>query len=361
MTAWTQTAFRSSAPSQPRHVNRVVADPGGRIHAAWYTQDFLAYMAYCDDKGNTWIHTQLDRMTQIHQLIRMSDGTLVAGGESVSSAPMLWYSKDNGLTWKAGAAGATGLPNATSSIIWDLAERQGEVIITTSAETNLSSESHQVVYAWKPATDSLRALAALRGMGALAVAVKPDGAIFVSTQDSAEHDDPATAGEGRVYYSNDGGQTWTQTGTLPSANRIYALTVLSDGSMVAGSGLNAGFYYSADGKAWSLMSALPQGQKTSGTPPVLTTYNATRVYKIIELASGALLVGTGNTVGNLYLTCDRGANWIATTSTGNNNVAWGLAQGADGTIWIGNGSLQGDVWKATLPANVTAQQFYSCN
>jgi len=364
MIPWSQTAFRDLAPSEPRHVNRIVTSTSGRVHAAWYTQDFKAYMSYSDDNGLTWKHNSLERMTQIHQFIRMSNGTLVAGGESVSSAPMLWYSKDNGQTWQSGARGtgsSTGLPNTQSSIIWDLAERQGEVIITTSAETNSPSETHQVVYTWSPATNILRPLGALQGMGALAVAVNPEGNIYVSTQDSVEHDDPATAGEGRVYRSTDSGASWTQTGKLTAANRIYALTFLSDGSLVAGSGLNGGFYHSVDGNSWTLMSTLPQGQRMAGNPPVLTSYTVTRVYKIIELASGALLVGTGNNTGDIFLTCDRGMNWIPTAETGSNNVVWGLTQAGDGTIWIGNGSMQGDVWKETPPDNVSAQQFYSCS
>lgn len=359
---WSQTAFRNMAPSEPRHVNRIVTDPSGRVHAAWYSQDFKAYISYSDDNGSTWKHKMVERMTQIHQLIRMSNGTLVAGGESVNSAPMLWYSKDNGQTWQSGGlgtVGSTNLPNSQSSIIWDLAERQGEVIITTSAETNSPSENHQVVYKWDPATNILHPLGALPCMGALAVAVNAEGTVYVSTQDSAEHDDPATAGEGRVYRSTDGGETWTQTGTLTAANRIYALTALSDGAIVAGSGLNGGFYHSVDGNSWTLMSKLPQGEKMSG--PVLTSYDVTRVYKIIELASGALLVGTGNNTGDIFLTCDRGMNWISTAETGSNNVVWGLDQAADGTIWIGNGSMQGDIFKATPPDNVSAQQFYSCS
>lgn len=363
MIPWSQTAFRNMAPSEPRHVNRIVTDPSGRVHTAWYSQDFKAYMSYSDDNGSTWKHKMLERMTQIHQLIRMSNGTLVAGGESVNSAPMLWYSKDNGQTWKTDAnatGGATGLPNSQSSIIWDLAERQGEVIITTSAETNSPSKSHQVVYTWNPETNILRPLGSLPGMGALAVAVNAEGIIYVSTQDSSEHDDPETAGEGRVYRSTDGGTNWTQTEMLTEANRIYALTFLSDGSLVAGSGLNGGFYHSVDGNSWTLMSKLPQGEKMAGNPPVLTSYDVTRIYKIIELRSGALLVATGNNTGDIFLTCDRGMNWIPTAETGSNNVAWGLDQAEDGTIWIGNGSMYGDVWKATPPNNVSAQQFYSC-
>ncbi|MBF0377121.1 MAG: exo-alpha-sialidase [Desulfamplus sp.] len=364
MIPWSQTSFRNTAPSEPRHVNRIVTDPSGRVHAAWYSQDFKAYMSYSDDNGNTWKHKMLERMTQIHQLIRMSNGTLVAGGESVNSAPMLWYSKDNGQTWKTGAnatSGVTGLPNSQSSIIWDLAERQGEVIITTSAETNSPSKSHQVVYIWNPETNTLRPLGSLPGMGALAVAVNAEGTIYVSTQDSSEHDDPETAGEGRVYRSSNGGISWTQTGILPEANRIYALTFLSDGSLVAGSGLNGGFYHSIDGNNWTLMSKLPQGEKMAGNPPVLTSYDVTRVYKIIELKSGALLVGTGNNTGDIFLTCDRGMNWIPTAETGTNNVVWGLDQAEDGTIWIGNGSMQGDVFKAMPSDNVSTDQFYSCS
>lgn len=360
---WVQTSFRSqAAPLDPRHVNRVVTTPAGRLLAAWYTQDSKAYISFSDDKGITWTHKPLDRMTQVHQFIRLSNGTLLAGGESVTDAPMLWYSTDNGLTWQAGATGgALALPNPRSDIIWDLAERQGEVIITTSAETNAPNESHEVVYAWNPSSKALRALGALRGMGALAVAVKGDGTIYVSTQDSSEHDDPATAGEGRVYRSTDGGVSWIQTESLASANRIYALTVLSDGTVVAGSGLNGGFYLSRDGNSWQLMSRLPDGQKMLGTPPVLTTLSVSRVYKTLELASGALLVSTGNETGDFFISCDRGVNWISTAETGGNNVAWGLAQAGDGTIWIGNGSVLGDVWKAVPPAAISPEQFFACS
>lgn len=361
--AWQQTPFRSTTPKEARHVKRVAVQPSGRIHAAWYSQDFRAYMGYSDDQGASWRHTELDRTTQINQVIVLQNGTLVAGGTTALGASLLWYSTDNGQTWRNGArgsGGAEGLPNARSAMIWDLAERAGEVIITTSSETNAPSASHQVVYAWNPATDTLRALAALPGMGALAVAVSPDGTLYVSTQDSAEHDDPATAGEGRVYRSTNGGVSWTQTGTLASANRIYALKALSDGSIVAGSGLNGGVYRSTDGHQWAKMTTLPQGSKPFGNPPVMQGYDITRAYQFLELTSGALLVGTGNDTGSIFLSCDRGVSWESTAKTGSNIVVWGLAQGPDGTIWVGNGSLQGDVWKASPPTGVTPQKFFSC-
>lgn len=354
---WTQTAFRSTAPSQPRHVNRVVVGAYGRVFAAWYSQDFRAYVSYTDDGGTTWRHTALDRMLQIHQMIRLQNGTLVAAGESFGDYPVLWYSQDNGLSWKTGASG---LPNAHAAMVWDLAERAGEVIITTSSESNVATQSHPVVYAWSPASGNLRTLASLPGIGALAVAVAGDGTIFVSTQESAEHDDPATAGQGRVYRSSDGGVSWSQTAALESANRIYALTVLSDGSVVAGSGLNGGFYRMTDGMNWSRMATLPAGRKAMGSPPVMTDVAVTRVYKVLELASGALLVGSGNSTGDLLLTCDLGGSWIGTERTGGNNVVWGLAQESDGTVWIGNGSEQGDVWKAKTPQGISAGQHFSC-
>lgn len=357
LTAWEQTGFRASAPSIPRHVNRVITGDGGRVHAAWYSQENRAYVSYTDDGGSTWQHTALDRMLQLHQLIRLSDGTLVTGGQAFANAPLLWASADGGRTWRSGG---NGLPNPRSTLVWDLVERNGEVIITTSSEANDPGASHEVVYAWNPVTDQLRALAPLPGMGALAVAVDGDGVLYVSTQDSAEHDDPATAGEGRVYRSTDGGGTWAQTGRLPSANRIYALTVLSDGSVAAGSGLNGGFYLTRNGQDWVAGNPLPAGQKLSGDPPMPTSASVTRVYKILELKSGSLLVGTGNEAGDLLLTCDRGSSWTTTSETGGNIVAWGLAQEENGTLWTSNGSVQGDIWKAPVPAGIESWQHYSC-
>ncbi len=296
-------------------------------------------------------------MLQIHQMIRLQSGMLVVGGESFGNYPVLWYSQDNGLSWKTGASG---LPNAYAAMVWDLAERAGEVIITTSSETNVATQNNPVVYAWNPTSGSLRTLASLPGIGTLAVAVAADGTIFVSTQESAEHDDPATAGQGRVYRSSDGGMSWSQTGVLESANRIYVLTVLTDGSVVAGSGLNGGFYRMADGVNWNRMTTLPAGRKAMGNPPVMTDVAVTRVYKVLELASGALLVGSGNSTGDLLLTCDLGGSWISTERTGGSNVVWGLAQESDGTIWIGNGSEQGDVWRAKTPQGISARQHFSC-
>jgi hypothetical protein len=190
--------------------------------------------------------------------------------------------------------------------------------------------------------------------------VTAQGTIYASTQESAEHDDPSKAGQGRVYRSSDGGTSWSETGTLESANRIYALTALADGSVVAGSGLNGGFYRTVDGKNWTRMTTLPDGQKMMGSPPVMTSVPVTRVYKVLELVSGSLLLGSGNSTGDLLLTCDLGNSWVVTTRTGNNNVAWGLAQESDGTVWIGNGSEQGDVWKAKTPAGIGAWQHFSC-
>lgn len=358
--AWTQTGFRAAAPKTPRHVNRVLVQTSGRVHAAWYSQDNFAYMSYSDDQGIIWTHTALEKVTQIKQMIALSNGILVAGGSAFTGAPLLWASIDQGKTWAPKAAtGSLRLPNASSEMIWDLAERNGEVIITTSHEQNDPAASHGVVYAWDPAADRLRTLASLPGIGALAVAVKSDGTIFVSTQESAEHDNAQTAGTGRVYRSSDGSQ-WTETGALTAANRVYALRVLKDGTIAAGSGLNGGFYYSSDGLSWTRPGTLPQGWRPFGDPAVLTAFPVTRVYQILELASGAWLIGTGNDTGDYLVSCDRGVSWHAMTKAGENIVSWGLAQAVDGTLWTGNGSLQGDVWKAVPPTGVSAGQFFGC-
>ena len=358
MTAWVQTGFRASAPAQPRHVNRVVVGDGGRLVAAWYSQDNKAYMATSDDQGATWTHTALDRMLQVHLLLRLSGGVLVAAGQAFATAPVVWASRDNGSSW---AAVASGLPNSSSDIAWDLAERQGEVIISTSSQANDPAASHTVIYAWNPTTGALRGLAALPGLGGLALAVSRNGTIYASTQDSAEHDDPSTAGQARIYRSTDGGASWTLTGALTGANRVYALTELSDGSIAAGTGLNGGYYRSIDGNTWLRGGSLLAGTRLTGNPPAPTAATVTRVYKILELASGALLAGTGNEAGDVQISCDMGATWLATPETGSNIVTWGLAQSNDGTLWTANGSLQGDLWTAPVPTGLPARHHYSCN
>jgi len=357
LTQWTQTGFRASAPTQPKHVNRVLVSPTGRVHAAWVSQDNRAYMASTDNQGANWTHKALDQLQQIHQLIRLDNGTLVAGGQAFGQARRLWLSTDDGASWRSGGAG---LPNASSDIVWDLAERNGEVIVSTSSTANAATGSHVVVYAWNPQTDALRPLAPLPGIGTLALTVTRDGRIYAATQASAEHDDPAKAGQAEVYRSDDGGASWVATGLLSGANRVYALAELSDGSLVAGTGLNGGFYRSVDGRTWVAGAQLLPGSRLFGSPPVMTAFPVTRVYKFLELSSGALLAGTGNDNGDIQLSCDRGASWLATAETGNNIVTWGLAQAADGTIWVGNGSLQGDVWKASPPAGVPAAHHFSC-
>jgi hypothetical protein len=78
------------------------------------------------------------------------------------------------------------------------------------------------------------------------------------------------------------------------------------------------------------------------------------------LTGSALLVGTGNSTGDVYYTCDDGESWQRTGDVGNNIVVWGIAQAADGTVWLGSGSRGGDVLRATPPSGVVPDEFLAC-
>jgi hypothetical protein len=180
------------------------------------------------------------------------------------------------------------------------------------------------------------------------LAVDSAGAIYAATEESDEHNDPEQAGEARIFKTIDLGQCWKETGPLDGANRVYALNVKRDGkTLLAGSGIRGEFYRSTDGgDSWVKRTHVPDGEKLWGDPPQPKVFPATRIYNILELADGRILVGTGNSTGDLFLSSDDGETWQATESTGNNIVCWAMAQAPDGTIWIGTGSTGGDILSA---------------
>ena len=164
--------------------------------------------------------------------------------------------------------------------------------------------------------------------------------------------DRLLAGQAHVFRSADLGQTWTETGFLEGANRVYRLAVLRDDvTLLAGTGIRGEVYRSTNqGDVWTKLAHVPTGTKLWGDPPEPKAFDATRVYSILELADGSVLVGTGNTTGDIFMTTDGGTTWTATGDTGDNIVCWALAEADDGTVWIGTGSRGGDVFTGRPPA-----------
>lgn len=346
--AWQPTGLLAAAGGDVYNVGELLVDHDGRtVYAAYYDSQGEAYFARTSDGGRTWAITPLPEVEQVKALVQLSDGALVIGVSPRGRAPLLWLSRDGGGSWEALATGT--LPNRTSAIAWDIVEMPDRsIVVATDWLGNDPLAMNATVYRSTDGGATFQPLAPLPGLGVLCLAVDGQGTLFAGVEESAEHDDPELAGQAHVYRSTDGGQSWQETGALDGANRVYRLYVKRDGvTLLAGTGIRGEFYRSTDrGASWEKMTHVPTTTRMLGNPRQPTAVDATRVYSVLELQDGRVLVGTGNNAGAIFVTADDGRTWQATGETGKNIVVWGLAQSADGTIWAGTGSYGGEVLTA---------------
>jgi len=342
-----------------QHVTEVLLrDGGSQVWAAFYDVENRSYLARSFDGGATWYTSVVPGLKQVRALLPLDDGSVLFGGSPntgraplVRLLPIAAGAKD--LRWApcATGAGSVVLPTAHAGDVWDLVlDATGTVYIGAGGSSSPAVLKHLVFRS----DDRCRTLVAAAplptgAVGVTALALDAYGRLFAASAETADHDDPDTAGTARVAHSDDGGRTWRHSAELVGANRAYRLLVKSDGQMLAGTGLSGHFYRSSDrGTTWGLTPHVPDGLKPFGFPPVLTASPATRVYSILELEGGWILVGTGNDTGDLYISPDNGSSWFPTGDTGVNLVSWASALSPDGTIWIGTGSRGGTVWTGRL-------------
>jgi hypothetical protein len=355
---WTSANLRRATGVNVQHVTDIlIRDKGAAIWTAFYDAGNRAYLGVSRDRGATWVHTPVPGFQQVRVMTELSDGSLLVGGTATPGASPLVRLRAGDPTlaapqWDACATGANSatVPSATADAVWDIViDAGGAIYIAVDSRRNDPTRANPTVLRSTDHCRTLTTVAPLQGLGVLALAVDARGRVYAATEESTEHEDANAAGQARVFYSDDRGQHWTESGRLDGANRVYRLFAARDGTMLAGSGLRGEFFRSRDrGVTWQKTTHVPTGTKPFGAPPVQKAFPATRIYSILELQSGDVLVGSGNATGDLYLTRDHGETWLPTGNTGPSIVSWALAQAPDGTIWIGTGSQGGDVWSGRL-------------
>lgn len=339
--AWEPTGLTEAAGTPIDHVTDVLVTRDGRIVVGFY-RDERATIATADLEDLDWSLDDPPGARQVRDLIEI-DGVLLATGTADPGSPILW--RNDGTGWTG--VGIPVVPNRQAVNGWDLELLgDGSVLVATDSLGNDPAVSNPGVYrsndgglTWEPS-------GSFPGLGVLALTTTADGTVLAATEESAEHDDADLAGQAYVYRSEDGGRTWGAPVALPGSNRVYALTTLSDGTVWAGTGLRGEILASSDGgRSWATLTHIPAGTRRGGggVDAREATVEATRVYGILELADGRVVVGTGNQAGDVFVTGDRGTTWETTPDTGPNNVAWGLAQDPDGRLWVGTGSSRGDL------------------
>jgi len=364
---WTSTGFRTAVGGDVEHVTELLLrDGGATLWAAYYDSANRAYLASSSNGGATWATTALTGFTQVRVLLELSDGSVLVGGSAAGSQPPLrrllaGSSPATGLTWASCAtgAGSAALPSPTAETVWDVViNTAGVMYVGVGSSRNNPALSNPTVLASTDHCATLTAVAPLPGLGVTSMAIDSRDRLYVAMGESDEHDDVSAAGQARVFYSDNGGAAWTESATITGANRVYRLFVKRNGTVLAGSGISGEFYRSTDrGATFTKTTHVPAGIRNFGSPPVPTSFPATRVYSILELTNGWVIVGSGNSTGDLFLTPDDGNTWFATGDTGPSIVCWAIVQRSDGTIVIGTGSRGGDIWTGTVSGVTTTAAF----
>lgn len=320
----------------------LVGEDGNTVYATYYDAQHQSYVSWTSDEGKTWTEIPLDRSINYPRALRrMEDGTLILAAGVTGRVSPFWKSIDNGYTWES--IGDNYFPNPQATTGWDAVQLpDGRIILGTSALENNPTQSHPSIHELLP-DNTVKNLASLPGMGIMSMITHDDGTIFATTQENIEHDNPETAGQARIFSSTDG-ITWKELTPPQGANRIYDLFIDSDGVLFAGTGVSGLLLKSEDkGETWKETSPLPDGTLPQrGNLPIVTV-TPTRVYSILELKNGGLLVGTGYALGDIYLTYDKGETWEVTEKPGSTIVSWALIQTANGGLYAGMGSFGGDI------------------
>jgi len=349
---WTQTGFLNFADTAVSNVPDMLVDRDGHtVYAAYYDENRQSYVATSRDVGKTWSVVALpEGVINPRALRQLSDGSLLLGVSSTAPSAIL-YRSDDGAKWEPLGVDATLgelLPNDYAATTWDILELgDGTVLLATDSLRNDLTKENPSIHLLRDG-NKIEPRGSLPGIGVLSLALGKDGTVFASTEESPEHDDPANAGQAHVFRSSDKGLTWSETGPLEGANRVYQLYVNRQGTIFAGTGISGEFYRSKNGGAsWEKMSHVPASMLARGEDGKPTSLDASRVYSILELQDGRMVVGTGNKAGDAFATSDEGQTWETTGTLGPNNVVWSLSQASDGTIWVGTGSSVGDIfiWK----------------
>lgn len=358
---WTSARFAEAMGTMVAHVSEILVHDGGRtLLAAYYNSTHGARLAISTDAGGSWSTQAIPGLTQVRTMALLLDGSVLIGGTADGrTSPLIRlrrvtlrdWSRTEWLSCGTGSPGVT-LPLRTATTVWDIqVNTRGEAFIAAGAEDNDPTRPNVVVFSTLDRCETLIPATALATQSVLALAIDPSNRLYAATSDTTEHDDPKLAGQTRIFYSDDHGRSWTETGRPLGAAKVYHLMIKSDGTMLAGTGIRGGLYSSYDrGVTWTMGTPIPPVDKLLGDGKTVTINEVTRIYRIIELERGWILVGTGNDVGDLWLSPNNGVTWFRTTPAHDDisNVSWTIVKAADGTLWIGKGSTHGAIYRATF-------------
>jgi len=163
-----------------------------------------------------------------------------------------------------------------------------------------------------------------------------------------------TRDTGKVFYTEDYGENWTDQGTLQSAATVRCFVDFGNGKIWTGTGENdtgqAKLYETLNwGETWTLKYTFPTNNK--------------RIASLCKITDNTVLAGTRNSTdkGLVYKTIDGGANWTAIGNLDTSDNVRTLILLSNGTVLAGTkaGKIyasinNGDTW--ALKSTVTTKK-----
>jgi hypothetical protein len=262
----------------------------------------------------------------ILSMLDLGSGRLLAGGKKTNHAP-IFRSTDYGLTWSSYDTSALG---GFHTNILSLITPAPGVILACGNYPGFILRSTDYGFSWSEVlTADMDTIQVLTDCG--------EGVIL------AAYIQPAGTARVRFYRSEDFGLTWSDLGTdlhwlAAYASGVYSLISLGNGVVLAGTRPNGRVFRSEDnGDTWEYaevldtetgvysLLALGGGRVAAGTYPAAKVFISeddgqtwtmkvdfdapdTFVYSLVTLGGGVILAGTGPG-GNVYRSLDNGENW----------------------------------------------------
>jgi hypothetical protein len=263
-------------------------------------------------------------------LLQGSDGTIYFGIDTASSSDdraAVWKSQDGGETWTL----TDDLGDAIR--IDDLLEGSDGAIY--AALTDLGgpfSDPRPRVYKTTNGGEDWSNTGTIGGLNddrADCLAGSTDGTIYVGT-----------SGQGDVFKNTDGGSNWDECGDLAGAEGIIALLVTHTGSIIAGDclGDSAGFYRSTNaGVSWTLVKPV--------NAPTCVTH-------LFQASDGTILAGGHNPAkssNGVMKSTNDGVSWTWTSFSTSGDVN-SIVETSDSYLYLSEGyhvyrSINhGDTW-----------------
>ncbi len=154
-----------------------------------------------------------------------------------------------------------------------------------------------------------------------------------------ETDDGIYAGTGpvgNVFFTNDGGQNWTNTANLQDAVHVFSMLSASDGSLLAGT-----FCQNGEDVEGRVFRSLNGGQ----TWQSIALPGSNAVFSLAETATGVVLAGT-SPGGEVFMSMDGGGFWTGPLALPGAESVDSLLAMADGDLFAGTGP-SGDIFRST--------------